>query len=77
MRRKQGRRGTTAPALLIATSRAAVADGATPVLPEPRWALPTNSPQDDDARYADSATALRGTPTLAFREETSDAHWIP
>jgi hypothetical protein len=43
---------------LIATSRAAVADGATPVLPEPRWALPTNSPQDDDARYADSATAL-------------------
>ena len=23
----------------------------------PRWAQPTNSPQDDDARYADSATA--------------------
>src|ERR1035438_10540846 len=32
--------------LLVATSRAAVADGATPLLPEPRWALPTNSPQD-------------------------------
>ena len=44
--------------LLLATSRAAVADGATPLLREPRWALPTNSPQDDDARYTDSATAL-------------------
>ena len=33
--------------LPIATSRAAV--GATPLLPESRWALPTNSPQDDDA----------------------------
>ena len=43
--------------LPIATSRAAV--GATPLLPESRWALPTNSPQDDGARYADSATALR------------------
>src|ERR1019366_3449224 len=55
---KQGctRRATTA--LLLATSRAAVADGATPLLSEPRWAPPTNSPQDDDARYADSATAL-------------------
>jgi hypothetical protein len=31
---------------VFATSRAAVADGATPLLPEPRWALPTNSPQD-------------------------------
>src|ERR1017187_2567829 len=55
---KQGctRRATTA--LLLATSRAAVADGATPLLAEPRWAPPTNSPQDDDARYADSTTAL-------------------
>src|ERR1039457_4558615 len=55
---KQGctRRATTA--LLLATSRAAVADGATPLLSEPRWAPPTNSPQDDDARYADSTTAL-------------------
>jgi hypothetical protein len=48
----------TSTGLLLANSRAAVADGATPLLPEPRWTLPTNSPQDDDARYADWATAL-------------------
>ena len=32
--------------------------------PEPRWALPTNSPQDDDARYADSKPLRKRVGTM-------------